>query len=302
MINAHIVKTRKQMNMLEPSKFREIVKNTPLVSIDLIVRNQKNEVLIGLRKSSPAKNSWFVPGGRIRKDEKIDAAFKRITEDELGIPLNLKNARFLRVFEHLHERNFADEPGFGTHYIVLAHEIKLPVEYSELPLKQHSDYRWMSEKQLLQEDGVHPYTKDFFRQNDMIDTSHLISLYNIYQTAISYYTNIIWAFPAAFLALNFVAWGALKETSCMRLVVAILNFLFLQAFCKLVRNQQAVVNVLKNTEKVLSERFEHANRNLLPKFEYSWFTKFKSANLFRIGLFVFTISYFVYVIWRYFLV
>lgn len=162
--------------MLEPSKFREIVKNVPLVSIDLIVRNQNNEVLLGLRKNGPAKNTWFVPGGRIWKDEKIDAAFKRITETELGISLDLKNARFLRVFEHLYEENFAGEPGFGTHYIVLAYEIKLPTEHSELRWKQHSDYQWMSEKHLLQKEEVHPYTKDFFRQSDMIETSSSLSL------------------------------------------------------------------------------------------------------------------------------
>lgn len=150
--------------MLEPSTFREIVKNAPLVSVDLIVRNQNNEVLLGLRKNSPAKNTWFVPGGRIWKDEKIDAAFKRITLDELGISLDLKSARFLRVCEHFYKENFADEPGFGTHYLVLAYEIKLLTEHAELPLKQHSGYQWMSEKHLLQNKEVHPYTKEYFLQ------------------------------------------------------------------------------------------------------------------------------------------
>jgi colanic acid biosynthesis protein WcaH len=166
--------------MLESSKFREIVKNAPLVSIDLIVRNQNNEVLLGLRKSSPAKNTWFVPGGRIWKDEKIDAAFNRITKNELGISLNLKNAHFLRVFEHFYEENFADEPDFGTHYIVLAYEIKLSTEHSELPLKQHSNYQWMSEKNLFQNEEVHHYTKDYFRQSDVIETNTLLSLSTIF--------------------------------------------------------------------------------------------------------------------------
>jgi colanic acid biosynthesis protein WcaH len=149
--------------MLEASKFREIVKNAPLVSIDLIVRNEKNRILLGLRRNGPAKNYWFVPGGRIWKDEKIEAAFRRITESELGITLNLKNARFLRVFEHLYEENFADEPGFGTHYIALAYETTLSGAYAKLPFKQHSDYQWISEKHLLQDNNVHPYTKDYFR-------------------------------------------------------------------------------------------------------------------------------------------
>ena len=151
------------MNMLEPSKFRELVKSGPLVSIDLIVRNQNNEVLLGFRKSAPAKSTWFVPGGRVWKNERFDAAFRRITEHELGISLELKNARFLRPFEHFYEENFAEEPGFGTHYVVLAYEIRLPSEHAELPLKQHSVYEWMSEKDILQNKKVHFYTKDYFR-------------------------------------------------------------------------------------------------------------------------------------------
>lgn len=161
--------------MLEQSKFREVVKNAPLVSMDLIVKNQSNEVLLGLRKRSPAKSTWFVPGGRIWKDEKIDAAFRRITESEVGIALDLKNARFLGIFEHLYKENFADEPGFGTHYIVLAYEIKLLTEHPALPLIQHSDYQWMSEKHLLQDTAVHPYTKDYFLQGKMAD-QHLRNL------------------------------------------------------------------------------------------------------------------------------
>ena len=151
------------MTMLERAKFRDVVVNAPLVSIDLIVRNEANEVLLGLRRNGPAKNSWFVPGGRIWKDEKIAAAFKRITDAELGTALDVNSARFMGVWEHFHEGNFADQRGFGTHYIVLAHEVKISTASSAFPLKQHSDYLGFSEKRLLEDEKVHPYTKDYFR-------------------------------------------------------------------------------------------------------------------------------------------
>jgi colanic acid biosynthesis protein WcaH len=150
-------------NRLERSKFRDVVKNTPLVSMDLIVRNHNNEVLLGLRRNGPAKNMWFVPGGRILKGEKMDSAFQRITRDELGIALDRGIARFLGPHEHFYAENFADEPGFGTHYVVLAYETELPAGHQELPTKQHSDYRWISEAELLGSDEVHPYTKEYFR-------------------------------------------------------------------------------------------------------------------------------------------
>ena len=149
--------------MLDQAKFRELVMNAPLVAIDLVVRNLAQEVLVGFRKNGPAKNTWFVPGGRIWKDEKISAAFRRITIDELGIPFAIETAHFIGVYEHFHKGNFADEPGFGTHYIVLAYEIKSFPASAELPSGQHSNYRWLSEQHLLRDEKVHSYTKDYFR-------------------------------------------------------------------------------------------------------------------------------------------
>ena len=148
--------------MLERAKFREIVMHAPLVSIDLIVRNNQGEVLLGLRKNGPAKNTWFVPGGRILKDEKITAAFQRITAAELGTALDLEKTRFLGVYEHFHKDNFADEPGFGTHYVVLAHELR-DFAPSALPSAQHSEYRWVRQTELLSDPSVHRYSRDYFR-------------------------------------------------------------------------------------------------------------------------------------------
>jgi colanic acid biosynthesis protein WcaH len=34
----------------------EVIKKTPLVAIDLIIKNNLNEVLLGLRNNEPAKN------------------------------------------------------------------------------------------------------------------------------------------------------------------------------------------------------------------------------------------------------
>ena len=57
---------------LEKELFSSIIENTPLISIDLVVKNHENKILLGKRINKPAYNSWFVPGGRIYKDEKID--------------------------------------------------------------------------------------------------------------------------------------------------------------------------------------------------------------------------------------
>ncbi|MGZ5044548.1 MAG: NUDIX domain-containing protein, partial [Methylobacter sp.] len=65
--------------MIEDDEFIKVVKNAPLVSLDLVIRSGNNKLLMGMRVNEPAAGSWFVPGGRIRKDESIEDAFLRIT-------------------------------------------------------------------------------------------------------------------------------------------------------------------------------------------------------------------------------
>lgn len=144
--------------------FREVVRLSPLVSIDLVARNPAGEVLVGWRRNRPAQASWFVPGGRIAKDERIADAFARLAREELGLPLAVTQARFLGVFEHLYPDNFAGEPGFGTHYVVLAYEVDAPPGLVP-PDDQHARYRWMSDAALLAEPEVHANTRAYARRS-----------------------------------------------------------------------------------------------------------------------------------------
>jgi ADP-ribose pyrophosphatase YjhB (NUDIX family) len=95
---------------LPREEFARVVRLTPLVSIDLVVRNAASETLVGWRRNRPARDSWFVPGGRIGKDERIAVAFARLAREELDADLRFEQARFLGVFEHLYDDNFAGEP------------------------------------------------------------------------------------------------------------------------------------------------------------------------------------------------
>jgi len=147
---------------LDRDAFAAVVRDTPLVSIDLIVRDPAGRVLVGRRTNQPARGCWFVPGGRIRKDERIADAFTRIARDELGIERTVDDAAFRGVFEHLYDTNFAGIGGFGTHYVVLAYDVGLPEPPADLPVDQHSDYRWACPAELLSDPDVHANTKAYF--------------------------------------------------------------------------------------------------------------------------------------------
>jgi len=142
--------------------FLEVVRRTPLVSIDLIVTNPDGAVLLGLRANEPARGTWFVPGGRIRKDERIDAAFTRIARAELGCSLARADAAFVGVFEHFYPTNFAGEPGWGTHYVVLAHRVPWPAGAAPVADAQHGALKWWKVAELLAAPDVHPNVKAYF--------------------------------------------------------------------------------------------------------------------------------------------
>jgi len=153
---------RRVAGLLPRSEFLAVVARAPLVSVDLIVRDGAGQVLLGLRGNAPARGTWFVPGGCIRKNETLDGAFARIAQTELGIAATRADAGFLGVYEHFYDDNAGDLPGFGTHYVVLAHQLTVGGALDP-PLEQHSRFRWLAPAALLGDPGVHEYTKAYFR-------------------------------------------------------------------------------------------------------------------------------------------
>ena len=150
----------------EKELFSSIIGNAPLISIDLVVKNSENKILLGKRLNKPAKNSWFVPGGRIFKDEQIEDAFKRITKDEIGKAYDIKTAKFKGVYQHFYDDNVFND-NFSTHYIVLGFELVIKEELS-LGTIQHDKYKWFTQEELLNNKDVYTYVKDYFKKENGI--------------------------------------------------------------------------------------------------------------------------------------
>ena len=152
------------LQWLSPEEFLFVVARTPLVAMDLLVQDAEGRVLLGIRRNRPARGYWFVPGGRITKDEPLAHAFARITESELGTRLDLAQARFRGVYEHFHPDNFAGVEGVTTHYVVLAYQVDAGLLRVPLPQDQHAEYRWWPVADLLRHPRVHPFTKAYFER------------------------------------------------------------------------------------------------------------------------------------------
>lgn len=153
------------MSRLPAAQFLQALELVPLISFDLIVHSPDKGFLVGLRKNEPAKGSYFVPGGAIIKNEKLDEAFFRISQTELGVGFCRVGQQFLGLYEHFWPNiNFLGKDGIDTHYIVLAYHVLLE-QNEQLSLTeddQHIDFKWMSRQELLKSEDVHPTTKRYF--------------------------------------------------------------------------------------------------------------------------------------------
>lgn len=146
---------------LSAEDFSTVVRSTPLISIDLIVENQAGEFLLGQRTQRPAQNFWFVPGGRVQKDETLERAFARLTEAELGKAFTLQNGEFYGVWQHFYDDNFSGTD-FSTHYVVLGFRLRVDADALQLPDAQHSEYQWLTPEELLARDDVHDNSRAYF--------------------------------------------------------------------------------------------------------------------------------------------
>ena len=149
--------------MLSETDYLRCIDQRPLISIDLIIKNEKGQILLGKRLNKPAQGAWFVPGGVIYKNEKQSDALARISQRELGITIPHEATTLLNVYEHFYQDNFAGAEGISTHYVVIGRSYTLPHNTALTLDNQHERIEWWDIKDLLASPEVHQYTKDYFQ-------------------------------------------------------------------------------------------------------------------------------------------
>ncbi|MFT5438555.1 MAG: colanic acid biosynthesis protein WcaH, partial [Alphaproteobacteria bacterium] len=182
---------------LDDQKFERVIDWTPLVAIDLIIRDSKNRILLGRRVNEPARGKWFVPGGRIHKNECLDEAFERTSKAEIGEKFFRNEARLIGTFTHKYPTNVFLKEGISTHYVALAYEIHLPEELQVTMMEQHSEYRWFSRAEadpdICQnaDPEVHEYTVEYFRIPSEMDEGQ----YQILNSRRDSFNSLLWQTP-----------------------------------------------------------------------------------------------------------
>jgi colanic acid biosynthesis protein WcaH len=123
---------------IETEEYENILDKLPISCIDIILKNKKGDFLILKRSNEPAKGKWWIPGGRIYKNENFEIAAKRKIKEETGLDsFNFKN---LGVVETIFKTGPFGKP---IHTINVMGYLETNDEYVILD-KQSEEYAWLS--------------------------------------------------------------------------------------------------------------------------------------------------------------
>lgn len=82
------------------------------VGVGVLIFNDKNQLLLGLRKSTHGGGSWCPPGGHLEYGESFEAAGVRETREETGLEIEPKRLEIAGVTNDF----FAE---LGKHYVTV---------------------------------------------------------------------------------------------------------------------------------------------------------------------------------------
>lgn len=68
--------------------FFYISKTTPLVNVDLLIKDENGHTLLSWRKDQYCGQGWHVPGGIVRFKEKLGTRLKKVAKTEIGSDVN----------------------------------------------------------------------------------------------------------------------------------------------------------------------------------------------------------------------
>lgn len=123
---------------IEDNDWHTIVEHVPIPSVDLVVRHSGG-VVLGRRSNEPAKGSWFLPGGRIQKGERIEEVVHRVADEEVGLKVTIQQ----QTGVHDHFYDVHDVDGVATKQYV-SHGFLVEAAAGSLPVAaddQHDQVR-----------------------------------------------------------------------------------------------------------------------------------------------------------------
>jgi len=144
---------------IPPNEYRIILENVPLVCVNVIIPKD-NAVLVVYRLEESAKGEWWIPGGRVYKNEKLGDTAVRIARQEVGLDVTVK--KLVGIYDEMFDKGALPDLKNGVHYASVIFLCEALDDDQEIKLDEtSSDYRWIDKI----EEGLHPYLKRLLKES-----------------------------------------------------------------------------------------------------------------------------------------
>ena len=74
---------------LPDEMFHFISRTTPLVNVDLLIKDERNRTLLAWRNDAYCERGWHIPGGIIRFKETFEERLKKVVELKIGTSVDV---------------------------------------------------------------------------------------------------------------------------------------------------------------------------------------------------------------------
>jgi len=100
---------------IEEELYSKFVELMPIACIDVLIHDDDGNILLVKRNQEPAKDKWWVIGGRLLKEETMLDGAVRKAKEEVG--LDVKVEKLIGVYDEFFDTSIQ---GYPTHTVCIA--------------------------------------------------------------------------------------------------------------------------------------------------------------------------------------
>jgi len=142
------------MNYIKDTVYKKIIQNVPICCVDVVIVDYIGSALLVKRKDPPAKNLWWIPGGRVLKGEMLKDAAIRKAKEETG--LECIKPKLIYTDETIFDDGPFDIPIHSINNCFILYT-KLQYNLNEVNINDScSDYKWIG----FIDNKLHHYVKN----------------------------------------------------------------------------------------------------------------------------------------------
>jgi colanic acid biosynthesis protein WcaH len=147
--------------MIPNELYKQIIENMPVFCIDVVLVHE-GKVFLTYRNDEPAKNQWWIQGGRVWKNEKIQDAVQRLAKREIGSEVEIINE--IGTYEVFFNESPLEGVETGIHDLALCFLVKPKGELNINLDKTHKQWKWVDSTE-----NLHPYVKKVIEDSKVFE-------------------------------------------------------------------------------------------------------------------------------------